>query len=426
MPRTVNVVDWSTNAPAVGQQPFLVARAPLNRSPGILVLDGEQRAGLAVTRSLVRAGYRVHVAVRSRWSLAARSRGAHAESLTADPLADPVAFVREIGRLATSVGCSVIVPVTDASMEAVLEHRDLLPADAILPCAPLATYRTASDKLRVHDAAGTTGLAVRETYVVRSPRDDAPSDPSLYPGVVKPHRSVVTGEAGRVKLNVRTVADRDSCRAALRSLPPEAFPVLVQRRVRGDGIGVFVGRWGGRTFARFAHRRLREKPPAGGVSVLSESIALPPELERACEALLDRLDWTGVAMVECKEDRDAGGWRVIEINGRFWGSLQLAIDAGVDFPALLVGAALGAPRTSPPAWRVGGRLRWEWGAVDHLFLRLRYSSAQLDLPTTAPGRLAALAAFLAHRPGRDRFEVLRWNDPLPFVAESLAWLRIVP
>lgn len=391
----------------------------------VLVLDGEQRAALAVVRSLGRAGYSVHVSAGTPWAVAARSRGATPHLIATQPLVDASAYAGEIAQLALRVGATTVIPVTDASMEAILEHHALLPSSARLPCASLATYNAASDKLRVHEAAAAAGLAIEETVILRSKAERAPDDVRVYPGVVKPYRSVVGSGAAREKLTVRLVDDRAACQAALDALPPEAYPVLVQRRVRGSGIGVFVGRWNGRTFARFAHRRVREKPPAGGVSVLSESIALPPALQQSCEALLDALQWQGVAMVECKEDAERGGWRVMEINGRFWGSLQLAIDSGVDFPALLLRAADGATMPPPPAWRVGQRLRWEWGDVDHLWLRMRRSKASLQLPPEAPGRLAALGAFFGHRIFRDRLEVFRWDDPMPFVAESLSWLRLV-
>jgi len=51
-----------------------------------------------------------------------------------------------------------------------------------------------------------------------------------------------------------------------------------------------------------SHRRLREKPPAGGVSVYRESIALDEGLAGPGLRLLDALGWQGVAMVECKRD----------------------------------------------------------------------------------------------------------------------------
>jgi hypothetical protein len=113
----------------------------------------------------------------------------------------------------------------------------------------------------------------------------------------------------------------------------------------------------------------------------------------------------------------------MEINGRFWGSLQLAIDAGVDFPRLLVEAALGgAPRESL-TWRSGLRSRWFWGDLDHLLVRLIRSSSVLDLPPGSPGRAGALLHFLGWRPWRERDAVFRLSDPMPFLRESIEWMR---
>ena len=394
---------------------------PTHSATSILVLDGEERASLAVVRSLVDAGYRVHAAARRRWSLAGAARGAHPILLRLDPLRDARGYAAEVAEYARLLGARLVVPVTDASADAVLEHRGLLPTDTLLPFASRETYLAASDKVRVHRTACAVGIGIEETAIVGSVEEGAPDDPRLYPGYVKPHRSVV-GEMVRTKLGVRRVADRDECARVLADLPRAAFPVLVQRRVVGPGEGVFVARWGGKTIARFAHRRLREKPPGGGVSVFRESVAMDPAVLAACEALLDRLGWEGVAMVEGKRDVERGGWRVMEINGRFWGSLQLAVDAGVDFPAILASAALGGAVGEPPEWRAGLRLRWEWGDLDHLLIRMLRSRESLSLPADAPGRLGALGAFLRHRPGRDRLEVFRLRDPLPFVVETL--LRI--
>ncbi len=127
-------------------------------------------------------------------------------------------------------------------------------------------------------------------------------------------------------------------------------------------------------------------------------------------------------MVEYKVDERTGVPILMEINGRFWGSLQLAIDAGVDFPRLLLECAAGHGPAAPAAYRTGTRLRWWWGDVDQLLLRLRRSNAELGLPPGSPGRLHALGEFVALRPG-DRNEVLRLDDPLPFLHESLRWFR---
>ena len=142
--------------------------------------------------------------------------------------------------------------------------------------------------------------------------------------------------------------------------------------------------------ASFAHRRLREKPPSGGVSVYRESIAADPALVERSRRLLEHFGWQGVAMVEYKVDERTGTPMLMEINGRFWGSLQLAVDAGVDFPRLLIECAEGRLPRRRRLYAVGTRLRWWWGDVDQLLLRLRRSSEQLGLPAgvagQAPGR----------------------------------------
>jgi len=388
--------------------------------PEILITDGTERAALAVARALVTAGYQVHVAAARPLSLAGVSRGVQRCLLTTDPFADASGYVAELGEIISGRGIGVLLPMTDVSVEAVLEHRHLLPPAVALPLPGLAAYRRASDKLQVLELARAAGFAVPQTVVLDC-RDQGGAWPDeLFPAVVKPHRSVVTVDGKRRSLGVSFVGDATECRRALAMLPPAAFPVLLQRRVAGVGEGLFALRWEGRTVARFAHRRLREKPPAGGVSVYRESIALDPRLVSAGERLLDALEWTGVAMIECKRDPDTGRHVIMEINGRFWGSVQLAIDAGVDFPVLLVRCALGQAPAEPTVtgYRVGVRSRWFWGDVDHLYLRLTRSLAQLQVTDDYDSRLRAVLRFLTIHPGRDRCEVWRWRDPAPFLFET--------
>ncbi|HEV8265264.1 MAG TPA: ATP-grasp domain-containing protein [Gemmatimonadales bacterium] len=387
----------------------------------VLVTDGDERAALAAARSLVRAGFEVWVAAGRRWSLASVSRGVRPVVLSTDLLADPPGYAVEVGHVAQQVDARVLLPITDPSVEAVLAARRAMPPALALPFPPLATYREASDKLLMLDRAARAGLAVPETRVLEHVDAELPGA-MFFPAVLKPHRSVVSaaaGGVGRRKLAVRFVDDPGQCGAALRALPATAFPVLLQRRVSGPGEGLFVLRWNGRVIAEFAHRRLREKPPAGGVSVYRESIALDPVLVAAGRRLLADLDWQGVAMVECKRDAETGRHVFMELNGRLWGSLQLAIDAGVDFPALLVACALGADVPAVTGYRVGVRSRWFWGDVDHLYLRLRDGGGRA-------ARLAAVRDFFRLGFGRDREEIWRWRDPAPFVLESFRRIGLAP
>ena len=378
----------------------------------IVVTDGNERAALAACRALVARGHEVHSVAAVPWSLAGVSWRVRPHVLTDDALRAPRTFAYAIGALARRINADGLLPTTDAAAEAVLAHRDLLPPGLNLPLPGLAQFRLASDKQAMMRLARDAGLDTPQSLALDSPALPAVSA-DWFPAVLKPHRSL----AGDQKVAVAFVDDESGCRRALSAFPGAAFPVLLQKRVRGPGVGVFLLRWNGETVTAFGHRRLREKPPAGGVSVYRESVTLDPVLLAAAERLLARLNWQGVAMVECKQDRETGRYVFMELNGRLWGSLQLAVDAGIDFPGLLAACMAGEPVTTRPAYQEGIRSRWFWGDVDHLYLRMTRSLAQLHLPADAPTRYQVLRDFLRIRM-RDREEVLRWRDPAPFVVET--------
>jgi hypothetical protein len=108
----------------------------------------------------------------------------------------------------------------------------------------------------------------------------------------------------------------------------------------------------------------------------------------------------------------------MEFNARLWGSLQLAVDAGVDFPSLLVRRALGLPNEAVGHYREGLRLRWLLGEIDHA-LALARGHADTD---GRRGVAAALSVCLRPAGPRTRWEVLRCNDPRPFLLELARWL----
>jgi len=54
------------------------------------------------------------------------------------------------------------------------------------------------------------------------------------------------------------------------------------------------------------------------------------------ERLMRLLNWSGVAHIDLRFDQDEDEIKVIEINGRYWGSLLGSLNAGINFPALAV------------------------------------------------------------------------------------------
>jgi predicted ATP-grasp superfamily ATP-dependent carboligase len=390
----------------------------------VLVTDGEQRAALAVVRSLGRAGYNVRLASSSRRSLAGASRFAEGRDVVADPLGAPGQFVEDVRRLIRRHDITLVIPITDAALLALTSRRDEL-GDVVLPWPDAEKVRRVSDKALVADAAQAVGICVPEQRIVSAANEAIEATRGLrFPVVLKPSRSVRESAGGRLAmLEVTHAATPAALRARVAELESASFPLLVQKRVIGPGMGVSCLLWGGRLIAHFTHRRLRERPPSGGVSVYAESVEPDQALLERSVALLQRLDWNGVAMVEYKVDAATGEAYLMEINGRFWGSLQLAIDAGVDFPALLAAASAGgAVPSEAPVYRAGVRFRWWWGDVDHLLVRLARSASRLALPVDAPSRLTVVREFVAAgAPHRDS-DSLRRDDPRPFLVDTLDWL----
>lgn len=389
----------------------------------ILVTDGTQRSALVVVRSLVRAGHTVFVCGPRVPSLAGSSRHSFAESIVASALDAPAQFVSDVAHLIERWRIDTVIPITEPSLLALLPERESL--GAMIPWPSIETFRAIADKKSLLATATELGIAVPKQVVLASEADVRAIDPSLfdYPLVLKPARSVSEHAGQRVSLGVTHVASAGELRRAIAALGDAAFPILLQQRIVGPGIGIFLLLWDGELLATFAHERLREKPPSGGVSVYSQSVAADAALVAQSRLLLETMGWQGVAMVEFKRDARTGVAYLMEVNGRFWGSLQLAIDAGVDFPALLIAAASGEPVATPPSYRIGTRSRWWWGDVDHLLARWRKDAATLSLPPGAPSRWRATLAFLTFWHPHDHNEILRLRDPRPFLRETIEWLH---
>jgi predicted ATP-grasp superfamily ATP-dependent carboligase len=386
-----------------------------------LVLDGDARSALAVTRSLGRAGVRVTVAAATPRSLAGSSRYAAARLVLPDADREPEALAAALRAEARRWQGDLWLPVTDASLTVVDGTREAL-GDVVLPFPPSDVLALAWDKARLLDAGRAAGVPCPPTH---APEDvdavRALAGRLEYPVVLKPRHSRWLAAGALVQGQVSLVESAAALPGAWLEAHGTVPRPLIQQRIPGHGLGIFVLADHGRIIARFAHRRLREKPPTGGVSVLRESIAVPDVLRAPAARLVESLAWHGVCMIEFRVDARDGTPYLMEINPRFWGSLQLAIDAGVDFPRLLHAMAGGRTPAPVESYRLGVRSRWLLGDLDHLLIRLRRRPARETLPPSLPGPGRAVLDFLDPRAGR--LEVERLDDPAPGWYELRGYLR---
>ncbi|MHC4473837.1 MAG: ATP-grasp domain-containing protein [Planctomycetota bacterium] len=362
----------------------------------VLVSDAETPSALAVTRSLGRAGASVTVLARDRRAPAAASRFTRAAVIVPEPTRDPEGYTRGLLRTLARGGFDVFVPVTDTAMLLADRVRAELSRQTLLAMPERSVLETALEKTAVLDHASALGIPVLSRHEgERIPR-------AKLPAVVKPKRSRVLAGGVVRGGTASVVGDRPALAREADRLERLGLGAYAEPWVPGEGRGIFLLAWQGEILARFAHRRIREASPLGGPSAVCESVAAEPELLRRAEALARDLEIDGPLMVEFRGDV------ILEVNARYWGSLSLALDAGVDFPALHVEALLGRPAAGPDRWRIGVRRRNLAFDVRWAARVLRGRPAGLDVPW--PGRARALADVFLERAGGI---VHRRGDPSP-------------
>lgn len=392
----------------------------------VLITDGNERAALAVTRALGREKVEVIVGAESQRSLAGSSRYCRQTIIYPSPYQEPERFIATLMEAVRNHRVDALIPLSDIAMHVLGPEQDQFERYTHFPAPSALAFQEISDKYRLMQQAVAQGVAIPETIFVPDGRVEGIVQRIVdFPVVVKPGCSLVKDDNCWTKTIVCYAESPEELLRLYRDKSYLRQPSLIQRRVIGEGQGLFVLMQEGTPLGMFAHRRVRERPPSGGVSVLRESIALPKSMVEATLKLLQPVKWHGVAMVEFKVDAATQRPLLMEINGRFWGSLQLAIDAGVNFPLHLLNMSMGGCATIPEnAYRVGVKSRWLLGDLDQLLMRMRKSDRALNLPPDAPSRFETLMSFCRFFERNTFYEVERIDDLGPSRFEVMRYLKL--
>lgn len=381
----------------------------------ILILDGNTRSALAATRSLGRRGVKVVVADETKRTLSGASRYCSESFAYPSPVKDLRAFLSTVKAECLQRGITVIFPMTEALMATVLKHREEF-ENAHLPFVEFSAFDSITNKWNLMQLARQLNITIPQTHYIADGWALRRVCPTLkFPVVLKPYRSMICMNGNCTRASVKYAESAGELERTVAQY--EYFrrnPFLLQEYVRGEAHGIFALYDHGKPVASFAHRRLRENPPSGGVSVLCESVEKNPEAWRMAKAILDHVGWHGVAMVEFKVTAD-GTPCLMEVNGRFWGSLQLAIDAGVDFPWLLYQLATRRATDPVDGYVAGVKSRWLFGDLARLCKVL--AGNELPPGAQSPKKVRSILQFLDFFDSRTRCEEGRWHDIGPFFSQ---------
>lgn len=391
----------------------------------VLVTDADRGSALAIIRSLDRRGWRVIAGSADPLSPGFYSRHTSERVRYPSPVAHGNRFVAYMLQLVREKGIDLIIPVTEEVILHLDRERDSFDGLCQVAVADPEKLDITRDKAQTMAMARRVDVPIPGTFLVETEEEAVAHAPALrWPIVLKPALSrSFDARVGKIdKLSVSYANDLDALRRQMRAYEGRSS-VLLQEYYPGVGHGVELLAWQGQILAAFQHRRICEIPVQGGASALRQSVDLDPQLYEYARRLTESMEWTGLLMIEFKVGEQ--GAMLMEINGRVWGSLPLAVDSGMDFPGRL--AAL---YEQPPSNRIGNpntdyHLDVQTANIEMLLLwLLQVLSGKRTydfLPFPARHELIPVMGKMLTL--RLRYDVLSLRDPAPGALIPLRLLR---
>ncbi|MFZ7114938.1 MAG: ATP-grasp domain-containing protein [Bacteroidota bacterium] len=295
----------------------------------VLILDAQNQNTLAIVRHLGRKGYVVNVAGNKAASLAFYSKYVSKKVILPDPKKKSKDFIDALINELTATKYDVLMPVGFKSYQLCAENQVEIKKLTHLVVTSYSNIKLASDKILTYELANSLNVPCPITYRIDSETSFHENE-IKFPIVIK-----APFESGKNIVEYANDPDQAAelfgqMKSSLNGVNP-----IVQKYISGDGYGFFAYYKDGKCMKYFMHHRIREYPVTGGASVCAESFS-DDKLKEAGMILLDHLKWNGVAMVEFKKDNSDGKYYLMEINPKFWGSLELALCSGVDFPEYII------------------------------------------------------------------------------------------
>lgn len=297
------------------------------KSP-VLVFGCIPRIVVAIARSLHAYGVPVDVA---NWETGSpiRSRAIREFVRLPNPETARIDFITRLRSLVTDGGYDMLIPADDQALAAVVGRYDDLKDLVHIACPPPNVTRLVLNKASTLEIAEKQGIRVPRTVVASNSAQLEELLGTLpFPWILKPAEKEPHGE----EFKSCRLANFDELRKRFPT-PCEFRPnILVQEYCEGVGVGIEMLLDKGECRAVFQHRRLKELPHSGGYAVVAVAQQPDPALFQSSLTLLRALQWDGIAMVEFKFNPVDGSAVLMEVNGRYWGTIALPAMAGLDFP----------------------------------------------------------------------------------------------
>jgi len=315
----------------------------------ILVTDANYKHSLGIIRSL--GSKSLNVSCGSTYSnhlpISSYSNYVKSTFIYPNPKKYPEKFCSHLKQIMHKNKIDILIPVGYDVFSAISTNKKMF-EEYNIPVANAEAFQIAASKSATISLANSLGIPVPQTYELES-TEDLKKVKLDFPLVVKG----IYG-AGYVKY-ARNYKELEYFVKEMHNIQG-VFPII-QEYVLGDGYGFFGLFNNGSPRALFMHKRIREFPITGGPSTCAQSVYDNQLLNYGLK-ILQKLKWHGVAMVEFKKDNKNNDYKIMEINPKFWGSLDLAIASGIDFPYLLYEMILNGDVKPSFSYKIGLKYMW--------------------------------------------------------------------
>jgi hypothetical protein len=371
--------------------------------PRVLVAGDDYYASLATVRGLRKGGYEPWFATHAPNTFAARSRATAGTFPLPHPAAGDDAYVAALADAGRGCRADVVLPCNELAIKAVAGREHMLPPEAIVASSSRETVLRATDKAVLAELGAEVGVPAPATLELGRDNLDLHRHRLSFPTVAKPATTAVS-ERDRTWLAppARLVESAEELEQVLGGAPRW----LVQPYLRGALTAVSGVAWRGDVACSAHQRAMRIYPTPLGVSAYAETVPVDRALDDALREIVRRLDLSGI--FEFQLIRSEAGSHLIDLNPRPYGSLALAIAAGLNLPAIWVDLLLGRePRIG--VFRAGVHYRAE------------AREARALVSALSRGRLGQAASIVRPR-RRTVHAIFSWRDPAPlFVAAGRLW-----
>ncbi len=292
------------------------------------------------------------------------SRWCAARHVVPRPRGDGAAFVDGVRAAIADGGYSLVFGGADDWVAALATYRESIPAVVAHP--PAETVATALDKYELTRRAAKAGFSVPETELA------SPDVLAAWRGpiVVKCRSHWHPGQQRLHRIDTRRYPDAQAAADRLRLLCEAGFEPMLQRPVDGE-LGALIGLFhDGRLLGRVQQRTFALWPTPSGVSTRAQTVPVDEVLAERAVTLLDDLGWSGLVELQFLTDAD-GAVHLIDLDGRFYGSMALACAAGPNLPDAWARQALGLPLGALADGRPGVRFLWAPGDLRRSFVERR-------------------------------------------------------